>query len=487
MKQDKKKQIDYTKEIGISQGKQPPNSVDFERLIIGTMLIDKLGLDKVLYIYGDNPEIFYDPRHALIYDVISNLTTRKIPVDMMSVILELKKREKLGEAGGDHYIIDLTMGVSSSAHIDYHARIVMEKYFARVMQNNCAETLTRLYEERTDVFEMLDGMRGTVNNLEVLITSAKENLTAKNAHFEMLENYKRKEPPTVPVNYKDLNHNLEGFNAGDVVILGARPSIGKTAVALNFAVRTAAQNIPTCVFCLEMSALQMHQRVTANFCDVSFYRLNRKILNEAEIQKLYTDNAADLEKMPLEYDETKNLFQILSRIRVLAKKGFKFFVIDYLQIITTDGMKFGSREQEIAFISRSLKAIALELKIVIMPLAQVGREVDKRGIKRPVIADLRESGAIEADADIVCLLYRPEFYGVKQWDDNEQGATDGQIELQFAKYRNGSPFDARMKFWGDRMRLADLADEAEFYINPARRYNGADSERTNDDGDFDAF
>ena len=240
MKQDKKKQIDYTKEIGISQGKQPPNSVDFERLIIGTMLIDKLGLDKVLYIYGDNPEIFYDPRHALIYDVISNLTTRKIPVDMMSVILELKKRDKLGEAGGDHYIIDLTMGVSSSAHIDYHARIVMEKYFARVMQNNCAETLARLYEERTDVFEMLDGMRGTVNNLEVLITSAKENLTAKNAHFEMLENYKRKEPPTVPVNYKDLNHNLEGFNAGDVVILGARPSIGKTAVALNFAVRTAA-------------------------------------------------------------------------------------------------------------------------------------------------------------------------------------------------------------------------------------------------------
>ena len=194
------------------------------------MLIDKLGLDKVLYIYGDNPEIFYDPRHALIYDVISNLTTRKIPVDMMSVILELKKRDKLGEAGGDHYIIDLTMGVSSSAHIDYHARIVMEKYFARVMQNNCAETLARLYEERTDVFEMLDGMRGTVNNLEVLITSAKENLTAKNAHFEMLENYKRKEPPTVPVNYKDLNHNLEGFNAGDVVILGARPSIGKLAV-----------------------------------------------------------------------------------------------------------------------------------------------------------------------------------------------------------------------------------------------------------------
>ena len=122
-----------------------------------------------------------------------------------------------------------------------------------------------------------------------------------------------------------------------------------------------------------------------------------------------------------------------------------------------------------------------------MPLAQVGREVDKRGIKRPVIADLRESGAIEADADIVCLLYRPEFYGVKQWDDNEQGATDGQIELQFAKYRNGSPFDARMKFWGDRMRLADLADEAEFYINPARRYNGAENERTNDDGDFDAF
>ena len=480
----------YVSELSISAGKMPPNAVEFEKLVIGTLLIDRKGVDEATYVLGSNFQIFYDPRLSLIYEVIYDLNNRKIPVDLMTVIQELKRREKLGEAGGDHFIIDLTMGVSSSAHLEYHLRVVMEKYFLRTMINQCAYTIDFSYKESTDVFDMLDGLRNTVIDLETMILQTKENVNTLTAHSQMIENYRRNEPPTVPINYKQLKSNLDGFYEGDVVVVGARPSIGKTAVALNFGINAAMQGVKTAIFCLEMSSLQMHQRTSANVCDVSFYRLTRKLLWETEMQNLYT--AGDLEKMPLEYDETKNLFQILSRIRVMAKKGFKFFIIDYIQIITTEGMKFGTRENEIAFISRALKSIAKELKIVIMPLAQTSRESEKRPSKRPVISDLRESGAIEADADIVCLIHRPEFYGIKEWDcewDGQKGLpTEGEIELQFAKYRNGSPFNARMKFWGDRMRISDLDAIHQEFSNPQRTYNGQNELGEKDeDGDFDSF
>ena len=180
----------------------------------------------------------------------------------------------------------------------------------------------------------------------------------------------------------------------------------------------------------------------------------------------------------------------------MAKKGVKLIVIDYIQIINTDGMKFGTREQEIAFISRSLKSIALELGIVVIALAQLSKEIDKRAVKRPISSDLRESNALENDADIIILLYRPEFYGVKVWDRAWGGAqelpTAGEIELIFSKYRNGSPFEARMRFWGDKMRLADLNSQAD-YLNSNRTYNdnGEDGRKElpteSVDDDFEAF
>ena len=484
--------IEYGKEFAISQGKLPPQAVDFEKLILGTCLIDVKGLERSVFLFGENSDIFYDPRHGIIWATIYRMVSKRLPIDIATVIMELKRAGELEKAGGDHYIIDLTMGVSSSAHLEYHARIVMEKYFARVMQYNCYKTATELFSEKTDVFEQLDGLRGVVQGIEETLNKAKESTSTKDAHAEMLDNYKRNEPMTVVIKYKDLNHELQGFQEGDFVIIGARPSIGKTAVGLNFATQTALQNTPVGVFSLEMSTRQLHQRVSANVCDVSFYRLYRKMLNEEEITRMYSEGAAMLEKMPLQYDESRNLFQILSKIRIMAKKGVKLIVIDYIQIVNTDGLKFGSREQEISFISRSLKSLALELKIVIMALAQVSRQVESRGVKRPTVADLRESGALEQDADIICLLYRPEFYGVKEWDTAWDGIpnqdTTGQIELQFAKYRNGSPFNARMRFWGDKMRLADFNSQSD-YTNPSRTYTGEDGrkELTRDDDEFDSF
>lgn len=488
----KENAIDYSKELAINQGKEPPKAVEFETLILGTCLIDVKGLERAVFLFGENSDIFYDPRHGVIWATIYRMVSKGLPIDLATVIMELKRAGELEQAGGDHYIIDLTMGVSSSAHLEYHARIVMEKYFARVMQYNCYKAATELFAEKTDVFEQLDSLRGVVQGIEDTVNKTRESTSTKDAHAEMLDNYKRNDPMTVVVKYKDLNHELQGFQEGDFVIIGARPSIGKTAVALNFATQTALQNSPVGVFSLEMSTRQLHQRVTANVCDVSFYRLYRKILNDEEITRMYAEGAAMLEKMPLQYDESRNLFQILSKIRIMAKRGVKLIILDYIQIVNTDGLKFGSREQEISFISRSLKSLALELKIVIMALAQVSRQVESRGVKRPTVADLRESGALEQDADIICLLYRPEFYGVKEWDTAWDGIpnqdTKGQIELQFAKYRNGSPFNARMRFWGDKMRLADFNSESD-YTNPSRTYTGEDGrkELTKDDDEFDSF
>ena len=465
---------DFMKELSIADGKKPPAAVEFEALVLGTCLIDIKGLERCIFIFGENADIFYTPKHGVIWNIIWELYKKKIPIDLSTVIQEARRREELAAAGGDHYIIDLTMGVSSSAHIEYHARIVMEKYFARTMQIYCASALVKLYKESTDVFEQMDDVRGVVQRLEDMINQQKGSVNSNEAYRMLMEDYKIDTPPVMPCDYKDLKDQFNGGQAGDFILLGARPSIGKTAVALNFAVRTALQKIGVGMFCLEMSTVQMQKRVAANVCDVSFYRLNRKILTPAELQRMYGSEGGLIESMPLYFDESRNLFQILSKIRIMAKNGVKTIIIDYLQIITTDGMKFGTREQELAFISRSLKALALELQIVVIALAQLSKEIDKRPVKRPISSDLRESNALENDADIIILLYRPEFYGVKVWDRAWDGAqelpTAGEIELIFSKYRNGSPFTQRMRFWGDKMRLADLNSEAD-YLNSNRTYN----------------
>jgi replicative DNA helicase len=465
---------DFMKEFSIADGKKSPASIEFEAVIIGTCLIDTKGLERCIFIFGENADIFYDLRHSIIWGIIWELYKRELPVDLLTVIMEAKRRNDLTRAGGDKYIIDLTLRVSSSTHIEYHARIVMEKYFARTMQQHCAGAMLNLYKENTDVFEQMDEVRGVVQRLEDMINQQKGSVNSNEAYRMLMEDYNSNTPPVMPCDYKDLKEQFNGGQAGDFILLGARPSIGKTAVALNFAVRTALQKIGVGMFCLEMSTVQMQKRVAANVCDVSFYRLNRKILTDAELQRMYGSEGGLIEGMPLYFDESRNLLQILSKIRIMAKNGVKTIIIDYLQIVTTVGMKFGTREQELAFISRSLKAIALELQIVVIALAQLSKEIDKRPVKRPISSDLRESNALENDADIIILLYRPEFYGVNVWDRSWDGVqelpTAGEIELIFSKYRNGSPFTQRLRFWGDKMRLADFNSDAD-YLNSNRTYN----------------
>lgn len=464
-----KKENSFADEIAVSAGKMPPNALDFEKIVIGQGLVEKAALDKLVFFFGDNHSIFYDPRHVVIWSVIFSMISRSVPVTIISLIMECKREEKLHEAGGDIYIIDICTGVSSSAHIEYHARVILEKYYARVIQNKCFETGADLFNESAKVFGKLDEIRHVVNDIEDSINKTRPDKNSRDLHAEMLERYKSDKGKLIPIDFNDLRDDIDGFDEGDFVVLGARPSQGKTAVALNFLTRTAKMGIPSAFFSLEMSAVNIHSRVAAEVCDVSYWRLSRKRLFDNELAKLHGKEGGYLETLPIQYSDSKTLFDIISKIRIMAKTGVKLFIVDYLQIVQTNGMKFGTREQEVAFISRMLKATALELKVVIIALAQVDKRVDMRPIKRPLASDLRESAAIEQDADIVILLYRPEFYGVKKWDDAEESSAEGQIELQFAKYRNGNPFTRKMRFWGDKMRLADLNTDSD-YKNSSRDY-----------------
>ena len=451
-------------------GQMPPQAVEFERIIIGQAINERQALDKLLFFFGDNKDVFFDPRHSFVWSVLHSMASRDMPIHLATIIQECRRLEKLHEAGGDHYIIDLITGVSSSAHIEYHARVVLQKHYARVMQTKCFETGQVLYRESTDVFSKVDEVRKKLNDIEDSINRTKPDKNSKDLHAEMMAQYKEDKPKTVPVDYLDLKDDIDGFDEGDFVIIGARPSQGKTAIALNFLTRSAAQGIKSAFFSLEMSEVNIHKRVTANICDVSYFRLSRKILFDNELKRIYGKEGGYLESLPIQYSGDRQLFDIVSKIRIMAKAGVKLFVVDYLQIVTTHGMKFGTREQEVAYISRTLKATALDLKVVIIALAQVDKRVDQRPVKRPLASDLRESAAIEQDADIVILLYRPEFYGIKTWDDNQETPTEGLIELQFAKYRNGNPFTKRMRFWGDKMRLADMNSETD-YKNSSREYS----------------
>lgn len=475
----------FAKELSITSGKMPPNAVDFEKLIIGTLLVDRKAIDILIEVLGTSGKCFYDPRFVLIYEAATSMHKRQIPIDMMTIIQELKRLEKLNLAGGDHFIIDLTMGVSSSAHLEYHARIVYEKFILRSLINKSANTIDYSYRESTDVFELLDANRKALDEIFDDLNQSQQSVEATKVHMAVVSNIGKKEKSgnKIPIHYKDLASEMT-IEDGNFIVIAARSGVGKSTLAMNFATTTALGGIPSAYISLEMSADELHKRAISNICNVSFYRLVNDKLREDEMTNIFSNSV--IEKMPLYYDESTELFTICSKIRKLHKKGVRYFIIDYLQIVGVNLGKGSTREQEVAFITRTFKQLARELRVVIFGLAQLLRDIDKRAIKRPTLADLRESSAIEADADIVMLLYRPEIYKVTEWDREWDGVpnlpTKGELEINVAKYRNGQPFEVRVKFWGDFQRIMNITDEAQYY-NPVP-FSTSSQDKVVDDNNF---
>ncbi|MFN1219650.1 replicative DNA helicase [Chryseobacterium kwangjuense] len=455
----------FARELSIADGKMPPNAVDFERLVIGTFLIDKKGLDHSIDLL--TPEVFYDPRHQVIFSTILKLYEGNHPVDLMTIIQELKKEDKLNSAGGDHYIIDLTMGVSSSAHIEYHVRVILEKYILRSLINVSANVIDSSYKESTDVFELLD--KAEQSFFEITNGTIKKGFDTANSlvkqAIDTIKSLKDKEGLSgVPSGFRDIDKETGGWQNSDLIIIAARPAMGKTAFLLSMARNIAVgHKIPMVLFSLEMASVQLITRMIASETKISSEKLRKGTLDDEEWQRLFS-NVSELENAPLFIDETPSLsiFDFRAKCRRLVMQhGVKLIMVDYLQLMTAGGggKGAGNREQEISMISRSLKAIAKELNVPVIALSQLSRSVETRPGKRPQLSDLRESGAIEQDADIVSFIFRPEYYKISVWDNDEEGqetSTENQAELIIAKHRNGATADVRLSFLKHFAKFGDI-------------------------------
>ncbi|MBE9489554.1 MAG: replicative DNA helicase [Bacteroidetes bacterium] len=457
-------QVDKSTIINLEKGKIPPQALDLEEVVLGAMMIDKKGVDEVIDILS--PEAFYKDAHKFIFEAIFKLFENSEPIDLLTVSTQLKKDSRLDVAGGDFYLISLTQKVSSSAHIEFHARIILQKYIQRSLIKISNEIIEDSYDETKDVFDLLDNAESrlyevTQGNIKKSSETAHDLVHQAKRKIEEISN--KEGMSGIPSGFDKLDKLTSGWQESDLIIIAARPGMGKTALTLSMARNIAVnQNIPVAFFSLEMASVQLITRLISSETGLSSDKLRTGRLEKHEWEQLNVKVKA-LEKAPLFIDDSPSLsiFDLRAKARRLASQhGIKLIVVDYLQLMTAGGgMKGGNREQEISTISRNLKALAKELSIPVIALSQLSRAVETRGgSKRPLLSDLRESGAIEQDADIVSFIYRPEYYKIDEWDDEERTPTEGQAEFIVAKHRNGGLDSIRMKFIGHLGKFENLDD-----------------------------
>lgn len=457
--------VDKAPVINLERGKIPPQASDLEEVVLGAMMIDKKGVDEVIDILS--PDAFYKESHKHIFESIFKLFENSEPIDLLTVSSQLRKDGYLESIGGDFYLIKLTQKVASSAHIEFHARIILQKYIQRSLIKISNEIIEEAYSESTDVFELLDGAESKLYDVSQgnLKRSAE---TAQNLVIQAkkrIEEIAGKEGMSgIPSGFDKVDKLTSGWQPSDLIIVAARPGMGKTALTLSMARNMAVNaNTPVAFFSLEMSSVQLITRLISSETGLSSEKLRTGKLEKHEWEQLNV-KVKTLEKAPLFIDDTPSLsiFDLRAKARRLASQhGIKMIMIDYLQLMTAGGSQKGggNREQEISTISRNLKALAKELSVPVIALSQLSRAVETRGgSKRPILSDLRESGAIEQDADIVSFIYRPEYYKIDEWDDEERTPTQGQAEFIVAKHRNGGLENIRLKFIGNQGKFDNLDD-----------------------------
>lgn len=448
--------------VSLEKGKLPPQAIDLEEVVLGAMMIDKKGVDDVIDILS--AAVFYKESHQAIFEAIYILFENSEPVDLLTVSAQLKKMQKLDVAGGDFYLIQLTQKVSSSAHIEFHARIILQKYIQRSLIKISSEIIEESYDETTDVFDLLDTAESklyeiTQGNIKRSSETAQQLVIQAKKRIEEIAN--KEGLSGIPSGFSKVDKLTSGWQPSDLIIIAARPGMGKTALTLSMARNMAVEhNVPVAFFSCEMSSVQLITRLISSETGLSSEKLRTGNLEKHEWEQLNV-KVKSLEKAPLFIDDTPSLsiFDLRAKARRLASQhGIKMIMIDYLQLMTAGGnQKGGNREQEISTISRNLKALAKELNVPVIALSQLSRAVETRGgSKRPLLSDLRESGAIEQDADIVSFIYRPEYYKIEEWDDEERSPTDGQAEFIVAKHRNGGLDEIRLKFLGHLGKFENL-------------------------------
>ena len=442
-------------------GKIPPQASDVEQVVLGAMMLEKDALNNTINLV--TRETFYDPRHQYIYSAMQELFGNTKPVDLITVTEQLQKNGELEAAGGVAYLAQLTNRVASSAHIEFHARIIIQKHLKRELIRVSSEIIRDAYDDTVDIFDLLNTAESN------LFQIAESNMTKQASTMQNIvgqaiaEIEKARNTPDgisgTPSGFHDLDKITSGWQKSDMVVIAARPGMGKTALVLSMARNTAVDyNMGVAVFSLEMSAVQLVKRLIAGEARIDSEKLRKGNLADHEFQQLHSRITA-LSAAPIFIDDTPaiTIFDFRAKCRRLkAQHDIQLVIIDYLQLMSAkDGKGSGNREQEISTISRSIKEIAKELNIAIIALAQLSRSVEQRGgDKKPILSDLRESGAIEQDADIVSFIYRPEYYGITKDDDGN--SNQGIGELIIAKHRNGKTDRVRMRFVPEFARFENL-------------------------------
>ena len=468
-------------EVTDNFGHLQPQAVELEQAVLGALMIEKDAYYQVSEIL--RPESFYDNRHKIIYEAIRRLNLEEKPVDILTVTEQLRSTNQLEEVGGPFYITQLSGMVASSAHIEYHARIIAQKATARALISYTSGIQTKAFDATTDIDELMQEAEGKL--FELSQTNMKKDYTQidpviKEA-YEMLQKAAARTDGMsgIPSGFHALDKMTSGWQNSDLVILAARPAMGKTAFALSMAKNIAVdQKIPVAVFSLEMANVQLVNRLIVNVCEIKGETLKSGQLKPFEWNQL-DFRIKQLTGAPLFLDDTPSLsvFELRTKARRLVREhGVKIIMIDYLQLMNASGMGFGSRQEEVSTISRSLKGLAKELNIPILALSQLNRGVENRegGDKRPQLSDLRESGAIEQDADMVLFIHRPEYYKIYQ--DPETGRDlRGKAEIIVAKHRNGAVGNVLLSFRGEYARFQNPEEDDVSSIMSQSGGDGAES------------
>ena len=455
-------------------GKVPPQAVELEEAVLGALMLEKDALTNVIDIL--KVESFYKDSHKVIFQAILDLFTESQPIDLLTVTSQLRKNGALEIAGGAFYVTELTSKVASAANIEYHARIITEQSIKRELIKISGEIQKEAFEDTTDVFELLDKMEQSL--FEISEKNIRKNYSdlrsiMREAIVELEARKNQKDGLTgVPSGFTALDRVTSGWQKSDLVIIAARPAMGKTAFVLSV-LRNAAvdHNRPVAIFSLEMSSVQLVNRLISSEAELDSEKIKKGSLADHEWAQL-VHKTAKLSKAPLFVDDTPalSILELRAKCRKLkAQHDIQMVVVDYLQLMSGDsknGGGGGNREQEIASISRALKKIAKELSIPVIALSQLSRAVETRGgDKRPQLSDLRESGAIEQDADMVMFLYRPEYYGITE--DEGGASTAGVGEVIIAKHRNGSLENVKLRFIGKYTKFMDLDSGLGYPANQA--------------------
>ncbi len=447
----------------VQGSKLPPQAIDLEEAVLGAMMLEANALTSVIDIL--KPDVFYKDAHQRIFQAIINIFSRSEQVDILTVTNELKRMGELELVGGAYYISQLTSRIASSSNIEYHSRIVLQKYIQRELIRISSEITREAFEDSTDVLELLDkaerklfavgedNLRRSWDDMRSLVVKAIREIEATKTTTGHLTG--------IPSGFTDLDRITGGWQKSNLIVVASRPGMGKTAFVLSLARNVCVEfNMPVAFFSLEMSSIELVTRLIASESGLDAEKLKKGTLQDYEWQQLHTKiNKLTEAKLFIDDTPALTIFELRAKCRRLKQQHkIELIIIDYMQLMSPGNDNKGNREQEISNISRSLKSLAKELNTPVIVLSQLSREVEKRaGIKRPVLSDLRESGAIEQDADIVIFLFRPEYYKMRA---EEYGApVEGVAEVDVAKHRNGRTDRIKLNFLS---HLAKFQDYDEF-------------------------